>query len=62
LRWPGSVGKKHVAHKQEQQRAEREPVEPAVIEISVGKATVHIRGAVDARTLAAVLKALKVLK
>jgi hypothetical protein len=37
-------------------------VEPAVIEISVGKATVRIRGAVDARTLAAVLKALKVLK
>jgi transposase len=37
-------------------------VEPAVIEVSVGKATVRIRGAVDARTLAAVLKALKVLK
>ena len=37
-------------------------VKPAVIEISVGKATVRIRGAVDVRTLAAVLKALKVLK
>jgi transposase-like protein len=37
-------------------------VEPAVIEVSVGKVTVRIRGAVDARTLAAVLKALKVLK
>jgi transposase len=37
-------------------------VEPAVIEVSVGEATVRIRGAVDARTLAAVLKALKVLK
>ena len=36
-------------------------VEPAVIEISVGIATVRIRGAVDAKTLAAVLKALKVL-
>jgi transposase len=37
-------------------------VEPAVIEVSVGDATVRIRGAVDARTLAAVLKALRVLK
>jgi len=37
-------------------------VEPAVIEVSVGEATVRIRGAVDARTLAAVLKALRVLK
>lgn len=36
--------------------------DPAVIEISVGEATVRIRGWVDARTLAAVLKALKVLK
>lgn len=34
---------------------------PAEIEISVGVATVRIRGAVDARTLAAVLKALRVL-
>ena len=34
---------------------------PAEIEISVGVATVHIRGAVDAKTLAAVLKALRVL-
>lgn len=34
---------------------------PAEIEISVGSATVRIRGAVDGRTLAAVLKALKVL-
>jgi transposase len=38
------------------------PIDPAVIEISVGEATVRIRGSVDARTLAAVLKALKVLK
>jgi hypothetical protein len=37
-------------------------VEPAAIEVSVGDATVRIRGAVDARTLAAVLKALRVLK
>jgi|SRR4030095_7863357 transposase len=37
-------------------------VEPAVIEISVGEATVRIRGAVEARTLAAVLKALRVLR
>ena len=36
--------------------------DPAVIEISVGEATVRIRGWVDARTLAAVLKALRVLK
>ena len=34
---------------------------PAEIEISVGVATVRIRGAVDAKTLAAVLKALRVL-
>ena len=34
---------------------------PAAIEISVGAATVRIRGAVDSRTLAAVLKALRVL-
>jgi transposase len=34
---------------------------PAAIEISVGAATVLIRGAVDSRTLAAVLKALRVL-
>lgn len=34
---------------------------PASIEISVGTASVRIRGAVDSRTLAAVLKALKVL-
>ena len=34
---------------------------PAAIEISVGAATVLIRGAVDGRTLAAVLKALRVL-
>ena len=34
---------------------------PAEIEISVGVATVSIRGAVDAKTLAAVLKALRVL-
>jgi transposase len=38
------------------------PVEPpAEIEISVGVATVRIRGAVDAKTLAAVLKALRVM-
>jgi transposase len=35
--------------------------EPAEIEISVGVATVRIRGAVDTKTLAAVLKALRVL-
>jgi transposase len=35
--------------------------EPSSIEISVGTATVRIRGAADARTLALVLKALKVL-
>jgi transposase len=35
--------------------------EPYSIEISVGTATVRIRGAADARTLALVLKALKVL-
>lgn len=34
---------------------------PSEIEISVGAATVRIRGAVDARTLAAVLKAVRVL-
>jgi transposase len=34
---------------------------PAAIEISVGAATVLIRGAVESRTLAAVLKALRVL-
>jgi transposase len=34
---------------------------PAAIEISVGAATVRIRGAVDSRTLATVLKALRVL-
>lgn len=38
------------------------PVEtPAAIAISVGAATVRIRGAVDGRTLAAVLKALRML-
>lgn len=34
---------------------------PAEIEISVGVATVRIRGAVDAKTLAAVLRALRVM-
>jgi transposase len=34
---------------------------PAEIEISVGVATVRIRGAVDAKTLAAVLKALRAM-
>jgi len=34
---------------------------PAEIEISVGVATVRLRGAVDAKTLAAVLKALRVM-
>ncbi len=34
---------------------------PAEIEISVGTATVRIRGAVDGKTLSAVLKALRVL-
>ncbi len=34
---------------------------PAAIEISVGAATVRISGAVDGRTLAAVLKALRAL-
>lgn len=38
------------------------PIEPpAEIEISVGGATVRIRGAVDSKTLSAVLKALRVL-
>lgn len=37
------------------------PGEPAMIEISIGAATVRLRGAVDARSLATVLKALKVL-
>ena len=38
------------------------PAEPVgEIEISVGGATVRIRGAVDAKTLAAVLKALRVM-
>jgi transposase len=38
------------------------PAEPAAeIEISVGAATVRIRGAVDVKTLVAVLKALRVL-
>ena len=37
------------------------PSAPVAIEISVGIATVRIRGAVDTRSLAAVLKALKVL-
>lgn len=35
--------------------------EPSSIEISFGTATVHVRGAADPRTLALVLKALKVL-
>lgn len=34
---------------------------PAAIEIGIGSATVRIRGAVDGKTLAAVLKALRVL-
>jgi transposase len=38
------------------------PPEPATIEILLGSATVRIRGAVDARTLASVLKALRVLR
>ena len=37
------------------------PTEPSSIEISIGTATVRIRGAADARTLALVLRALKVL-
>ena len=37
------------------------PERPVAIEISVGFATVRIRGAIDTRSLAAVLKALKVL-
>lgn len=37
------------------------PVEPASIEILVGPAMVRLRGPVDAKALAAVLKALKVL-
>jgi len=37
------------------------PAEPSSIEISIGTATVRIRGAADAKTLALVLKALKVL-
>lgn len=36
--------------------------EPASIEISLGPATVKIRGVVDAKTLASVLKALRVLR
>jgi transposase len=35
--------------------------EPATIEISIGAATVRIRGAADVRTLAIVLKALRAL-
>jgi transposase len=35
--------------------------EPSSIEISIGAATVRVRGAADAKTLALVLKALKVL-
>jgi transposase len=35
--------------------------EPATIEISVGATTVRIRGAADAKTLAAVLKALRAI-
>lgn len=38
------------------------PPESAAIEISLGPATVRIRGAVDAKTLASVLKALRVLR
>lgn len=37
------------------------PERPVAIEIFIGPATVRIRGAVDTRSLAAVLKALKVL-
>lgn len=37
------------------------PEPPAEIEISVGGTTVRIRGAVDAKTLASVLKSLRVL-
>jgi transposase len=37
------------------------PAEPSSIEISIGAATVRVRGAADAKTLALVLKALKVL-
>jgi transposase len=36
-------------------------ISPAPIEISIGPATVRLRGPVDSRALAAVLKALKVL-
>lgn len=38
------------------------PPEPASIEISLGRATVKIRGAVDAKAIAAVLKALRTLR
>jgi len=45
-----------------QSGASAAPAEPpATIEISVGVATVRIRGAVDGKTLSAVLKALRVL-
>jgi len=39
----------------------RQPDEAPTIEITLGSAVVRVRGAVDARTLAAVLKVLKVL-
>jgi transposase len=38
------------------------PPEPSTIEISLGPATVRIRGAVDTKTLMSVLKALRVLR
>lgn len=39
----------------------RQPDDAPAIEITLGSATVRVRGAVDARTLVAVLKVLKVL-
>jgi hypothetical protein len=39
----------------------RQPDDTPQIEITLGTAVVRVRGAVDARTLAAVLKVLKVL-
>lgn len=50
-----------MAREQSAQPAPAQIGDAPAIEISIGTATVRIRGAADAKTLALVLKALKVL-
>lgn len=50
-----------MAREQSSQPAPSQAEDTSIIEISIGTATVRIRGAADAKTLALVLKALKVL-